>query len=92
MSKRKEQINPVFNDFMFISPKQVMLSAYMKNYRCRHNFSQTEMANVCSLYGKPQGVSFDVMEINRYENYKTIPTPRKFQVLMNTMDIDPSML
>lgn len=92
MRSRKETINPVFNDFMHISPKQVIFSMYIKNYRSRHNFSQAQMAKVCSLYGEPEGISFTIMEISHYENYKTIPTPAKFQVIMKTMDIDPSML
>jgi len=84
--------NPVFNDFQMISPKQVMFSYYINLYRKKFNISQREMADVCSLYGKPHNVKITVQDICFYENYKRIPTPQKFQVIMDTMNLDPTCL
>ena len=85
---RREQINPVFTNFRMISPQQVELAIFIRQYRRIHNLSQTEMAKLCSIYGKSKGVKFHFTEISNYENYKSIPTPAKFQCLMNTMDLD----
>lgn len=84
--------NPVFNDFQMISPKQVMFSYYINLYRKKFNISQREMADVCSLYGKPHNVKVTAQDIYFYESYKRIPTPQKFQVIMDTMNLDPTCL
>lgn len=84
--------NPTFDDFIVVSRKQVELAIYIRQYRRIHQLSQAEMAKLCSLYGKPHNVSFTGADISYYENYKHIPTSHKFQVLMNTMDLDPAVL
>jgi len=89
---KRETINPVFDNFRMISPKQVELAIYIRQYRKIHELSQCDMARICSIYGEPFGIKFIQQEIDRYENYKTVPTKAKFQVLMNTMDITPDML
>lgn len=88
----KRVYDPVFNEFIVVSPKQVELAIYIRQFRKIHNLSQKEMAELCSLYGKDNNISFKSCEIWFYENYKRIPTKPKFQVLMNTMDITPDML
>lgn len=88
----REQINPTFDNFMLISPKSVELAIYIRQFRRLHNLSQNEMAKICTLHGKKQGIKFTQRSICAYENYETIPTPPKFQILMNTMDITPDML
>ena len=89
---RREKVNPIFDNFRMISPKQVELAIYIRQYRRIHELSQRDMAQLCTLYGKPHNVRFSQNDINNYENYKNIPTPSKFAALMNTMDITPSML
>lgn len=89
---RKNKVNPVFDEFFMVSPKQIELAIYIRQYRRIHQLSQTEMAKVCSLYGEPFGIKFTNFDISVYENCKHIPTPSKFQILMNTMDITPQML
>ena len=89
---KRKKVNPIFDNFQVLSPKQVTFSCYMKMYRKKYNLSQAEMAEICSLYGEPHNIKFDFTEISRYENMKTIPTPHKFEVLMNVMNIDSSML
>jgi transcriptional regulator with XRE-family HTH domain len=88
----KERINPVFDNFVMLSPKQVELAIYIRQYRRIHELSQRDMAKVCSLYGEKKGIKFAQTEIACYENYKTIPTPAKFEILMNTMNITADML
>ena len=83
----KQNANPEFNDVRLISPKQVILAFHMTEYRRKYNLSQREMAEICSLYGEPSNIKFAQTEIAKYETYKTIPTPPKFQILMNTMNI-----
>ena len=84
---RKRNVNPEFDDVQILSPKQVLLSYYIIQYRKRFNLSQREMAEICSSYGKANNVKFAQREIGLYESYRTIPTPPKFQVLMNTLNI-----
>lgn len=83
----KKNANPVFDDVRLLSPKQVLFAFYMTEYRRKYNLSQKEMAEICSLYGEPSHVKFTQNDISSYEIYKTIPTPPKFQILMNTMNI-----
>ena len=85
--RKGRKIPDVFNDFAYISPKQVTLSCYIKMYRQKYNISQQEMAKICSMYGEPHKVKFACCEIYNYENYKTIPSEPKFQILMNTLGI-----
>ena len=92
MGRKKETINPTFDNFVVVSPKSIELAFYIRQFRRIHNFSQKEMADLCTKYGEHNGTKFRWDEISRYENYKTIPTPPKFQILMNTMDITPEML
>ena len=82
----KKNVNPTFDDFVVVSRKQVELAILVRQFRRIHNLSQKEMANICSLYGKPRNVIFSQTDICKYENYKTIPTPPKFTTLMNAMD------
>lgn len=89
---RIDKINPTFNDFIVVSRKQIELAIYIRQFRRIHNFSQQQMAELCTMYGKSAGIKFNFTEISKYENYKTIPTPPKFQILMNAMNIDSSML
>ena len=86
--------NPIFfyDEQVKVSRKQVELAFYIRQFRRIHNLSQPEMARLCSLYGKDSGVRFFPSEIHEYENYRHAPTPPKFQILMNTMDITPEML
>lgn len=91
MSKR-EFINPVFDNFQMLSPKQVTLACYLKMYRRKYNISQKEAARIFTKYGQPHDVRFAQTEIAKYETYKTIPKPNKLNVLMNALDIDPSWL
>lgn len=88
----KKHVNPVFNDFQYISPKQVTFAMYLVDYRRRHNFSTKETAKVFSMYGKPENVKITNFDISMYERYKLIPTPKKFQVIMQAMDLSPDML
>ena len=89
---KKESINPVFGHFIKVSPTQVELAIYIRQFRRIHELSQSDMAKICSLYGEDKGVKFKQAEIGRYENYKTVPTPAKFEILMNTMNITQDML
>jgi transcriptional regulator with XRE-family HTH domain len=89
---RKGKQNPFFDDFQMRSMKLIRLSICIQNYRRHYNLSQREMADICTLYGEPVNVKFFQTEIANYENCKTVPTPPKFQVLMNTMNIDESVL
>lgn len=73
-----------------VTKTQIELAFYIRNYRRIHELSQPEMAKICTLYGKSHNVKFAASEICAYENYKHMPTPPKFQILMNTMDLDPS--
>lgn len=86
IEKTLEQEEPILS----VTKTQVELAFYIRQYRRIHEMSQVEMAQLCSLYGKPYNVKFSCSEISSYENYKHKPTPHKFQVLMNTMDLDPS--
>lgn len=89
---RKKLVNPTFDKFIVVSPKQIELAIYIRQFRRIHNFSQEEMAALCTKYGESSGVKIHWTEISNYENYKHIPTPPKFKVLMNTMDITADML
>ena len=74
-----------------VSPKLVILGFYITNYRRTHNISQRQMADICTLYGKPHNIKFSQVDIWNYERYRCAPTPPKFQVLMNALNIDESM-
>lgn len=87
---RRAHINE--QERLSVTRKQIELAFYIRQYRRIHQLSQTQMANICTLYGKPHNVKFAVSEISEYENYKHMPTPPKFQILMNTMDLDPDVL
>jgi hypothetical protein len=89
---RKYKTNPTFDDFIVVSRKQVELAIYIRQFRRIHQFSQQEMASLCTKFGEPSGIKFHWTEISCYENYKTIPRQNKFQILMNVMDLDPTML
>jgi hypothetical protein len=91
MSKTKDKINPVFNDFRY-SRKQVIFSLYLNEYRRKYNLSLDQMAHVCTLYGKNKNIKFAGNEIYKYERCETVPTMPKFQVLMNTININENML
>lgn len=92
MSRPKKTINPTFDDFFVVSPKSIELAIYLRRFREIHNLSQVEMARLCTMYGRSMNIQFVASEIHKYEYCKTIPTPPKFQILMNTMDITPDML
>ncbi len=89
---KRRKVNPIFDNFQVLSPKQVTFACYMKMYRKKYNLSQAEMAEICSLYGEPHKIKFAMSEISGYETMKTIPTMPKFQVLMNVLGINVSML
>ena len=89
---RKDKINPTFDDFVVVSRKQVELAIFIRQYRRINHLSQHEMAEICSIIGAKHNIKFLTSEISNYENYKTIPRPYKFQILMQIMDITPSML
>ena len=90
--RKRETINPVFKDFRVISPQSVELAIYIRSYRRMHEISQMEMAKICTIRGRRNNVSFTQNDIDRYEKYKNVPTPPKFQILMETMNITPSDL
>lgn len=88
----KAKVNPTFDNFVLLSPKQVEFAIYIRQFRRIHELSQREMATLCNHYGKSHNVKISAMDISNYENYKNIPTPPKFSTIMNTMDLDPAML
>ena len=88
----KNKINPVFDNFIMVSPKQIELAIYIRQFRRIHQLSQQQMADLCSLYGEPYNVKFTNFNISVYENCRQIPRPVKFQVLLNTMDLTEDML
>ena len=90
--KRKGKQNPFFDDFQMRSMKLIRLSICIQNYRRYYNLSQAQMARICTLYGKPDNIKFTQTEIAKYENCKTVPTSPKFQILMNTLNINESVL
>ena len=79
--------NIYFDDYIYVSRKLIGLGTCITNFRRLNDLSQKEFAEICTEYGKNTNVKFTVMEINRYENYKTVPTQKKFQVLLKTMHI-----
>lgn len=92
MKRKGRKVDPIFDNFMMVSPKQIELAIFIRQYRRIHELSQAEMAKICTLYGEPSGIKFTNFDISVYENCKTVPTTPKFQVLMNTMNITPQML
>ena len=92
MKRKGRKVDPTFDNFIMVSPKQIELAIFIRQYRRIHELSQADMARICTFYGEPFGVKFTNVDISAYENYKSIPTTPKFQVLMNTMDITPQML
>ena len=89
---KRAKVNPTFDNFTILSPKQVTFSCYLKMFRRQHNFSQKQMADLCTLYGKPYGIKLTQNDISRYECMKNIPRTNKFKTMMITMDLEPSML
>lgn len=79
--------NKWFDDYVYVSRKSVGLAMCLINFRRYNSLSQKQMAELCTEYGKPTNVKFTIMEISNYENYKKVPTERKFQVLLKTMHI-----
>lgn len=87
----KSKVNPIFNDMRMMSPKQAFLSMELIKYRMKYNLSQEKMAKICSEFGAPHGIKFAGSEIYNYENYKTIPRPNKFKILLNTLGLDEAV-
>lgn len=75
-----------------VTREQVELAFYIRNYRRIHELSQVQMAAICSCYGEPNNIRITPSDISCYENYNRMPTKGKFQVLLNTMDIEKSDL
>ena len=80
--------NDLFNDTIVVSRKQVELAIYLRNYRRMHELSQVEMAGLCSIYAEPYHVKITSQEISDFENYRKKPSRKKFQILLNTMDLN----
>ena len=88
LNKRRKRKEPTIT----VTRTQVELAFFIRNYRRIHELSQPQMAKICTLYGEPHNVKFSASDICGYENYKHMPTTLKFQVLLNTMDLDPTDL
>lgn len=85
-------VNPIFKDVRMMSPKQVKLAMYIQGFRQRYNLSLEETAAIFTKYGVHDNVSFDMSEISRYENCRTIPTMPKLHAMMDAIHIDVKML
>ena len=68
-----------------VTKRQIDFAIGMNEYRRKHNLSQAEMANICTLFGVSRGVKFAQTEISAYETLRTAPRPVKFQVLTDVI-------
>ena len=75
-----------------VTRTQVELAFFIRQFRRIHELSQIQMAKICTVYGKPYNEKFYSGQICDYENYKHMPNKKRFQILLNTMDISEDML
>jgi len=80
--------NNYMTDFQIVSRKQVELAIQIRAYRNKHELSQTQFAQIASVYGRPQKIKFATSEISSYENYKNIPSEKKMFVLLMAMHLN----
>lgn len=77
--------NRYMTDFQVISRRQIEFGIYIRNYRRVYQLSQSEFADLCSVYGKKK---ITQASIYQWENFIYVPSEENMSIVLKTMHVE----
>lgn len=70
-----------------VTRRQINFGVTIRLFRYSNEFSLKDVVTLCNLEGKETGIKFSETDISNYENFKTVPSPAKFNVILKVLRI-----